>query len=136
METIVRVLEGNSLLWTGTLEDLLENCGDLPQEKVDQLTEMQPGTRVQVNHFMVERIPEVKVPRLVEEEDEESPLDRAEQQLMHALTVMGTARAEIKDALRDLGPSDVVRLRRRVEDTANELLAVGCELADIETELE
>lgn len=136
-EVIVRVTEAGSHLWTGTLEDLLEHGGDLPDEVVSKLTWLRPGARLEVNGFVVERLEEAWVPRIGEapEDEELTPLDRAEQLLMHAMQVMATASTGVKDLLQDLGPSEVVELRERVEDTANALLGVGSALEDIEREL-
>lgn len=135
-EMIVRVTEGGAHRWTGTVEDLLENCGELPEDTVVALTGLAPGASLEVNGFTVKHLAEAKVPRLSredEEDEEETALERAQQSLMHGLKVMQTAATQVQDVLRgDLGPADVRPMREVLEETANTLLGVGSELADIE----
>lgn len=129
---IMRVWEKDGVIWTGDFDDLLESCGDLPDATLRELGRMRPGECLGVNGFMVERMKDEPVPLLGKEEDD--GLDGARGRLAHAVTVMVTATTAVKGALVDLGAGDVGRLREVVEAAANELLAVGDDLADVEVE--
>lgn len=57
-------------------------------------------------------------------------------QLREALKTMAETGREVEGSLDgDLPRKKVVSLREQVEETANELLAVGCALADLEYEV-